>query len=99
MEVTQNKELASIPPKPLTCRVENGDVGRSGQATYDYDELKRFVEETSVPSFVVEDENGNVVGIAHTQFIRELFSEQEEGTSPILLLDAHHHQHPASPNV
>ena len=99
MQVVKNKQHDPIPPKPLTCRVDNGEVGRIGQATFDYKTLKQFVEGSSAPSFVVEDAAGNLVGIAHTLFIRELFLEKEEGTQPISLLDSHQHQNPPSLNV
>jgi hypothetical protein len=71
----ENKQASLNPPKPITCDIENG----VGQATFDHGELKRFVEKTTLRSFAVEDEDGNLIGIAHTDFIRELFSEKGGG--------------------
>jgi hypothetical protein len=87
------------PPKPLICDVENESVGRIGRASFDYGELKRFVERTTASSFIVEDENGNVAGIAHTDLIRRLFLEREEGTISSSLLDSQKSQNLSSLNA
>ena len=49
------KDQPIKPPKPLTCTIKNG----RGQATFNPEELRRYVESTTDASFVVEDDEGN----------------------------------------
>jgi hypothetical protein len=65
-------------PKPLTTSVE----GCFRTAKFNREQLKRFAEETTAQSFVVQDTAGNFIGRAHISLIRELFSEQGEDTIP-----------------
>ena len=93
MEAQENRA-----PQPLTAQVENGVVGRIGRATFDREELRRFVNKTTAPSFVVQDVDGEIVGIAHVDLIRELFAEQPEGMPPNSLLDSRASQTQSSLN-
>ena len=90
--MTDNQEVNKQGPKPLVCSID----GTLRTATFDREELRRFVTEASASSFAVQDAAGNMVGIAHTSLIRELFSEQEVGRFPTAVLDFLGDRHPLS---
>jgi hypothetical protein len=57
-------------PKPLSCAIE----AKKKHATFDREELLRFVQNTNEASFVVEDDDGNQSVILVQPILDFLFS-------------------------
>lgn len=58
------------PPKPTWCKVEDGH----GEARFDSDELRAYLEATSDKSWIIRDDAGNVVGVSSVTLMREAYS-------------------------
>ena len=61
-----------VPPKPTWCKVENGH----GEARFDAEALRTYLETTSDKSWIMRDEIGNVVGVANVNVMREAYLAQ-----------------------
>lgn len=56
-------------PKPAYSHIENGQ----GYAEFDWPELKRYLETTTDKGFVVQNEKGEAVGIAHVDPMKDFY--------------------------
>jgi hypothetical protein len=77
--------LATQAKQILHCHsLLNIAPGGIGRATFDLEELKRFVQETKDTRLVVRNEAGEIIGILQVQPIREFLALEEpaEGTCP-----------------
>jgi hypothetical protein len=71
-------------PQPIATKFVPGGPGipNHGEATFDCAELRDYVLSAPKASWLVRDRDGNPLGIARADLIRELFSETTPDTCP-----------------